>query len=153
MLITLAKLLVLTIVLNLVRYFIGGPIEAAVLMEPMHRAMPLYPDVWDTAFSQADFIRSLGYNFALWFVALLQFHLIWPSLTGPMVVRSLQAFAISMAFFIALAAVYMNHFIAESRAFFAWSIVDALILFPLVGLANGLLYPLLFREKVAGARS
>lgn len=145
MLRTALKLLLLTLVLNLVRYLVGGPIEAAVLAEPMHRAMALYPEVWNSEFSGTDFLVSLGYNFALWFVVVVQVHLMRESLPGPGIVRSLLGFGLAMLAFMALAAVYMNHFVAESRAFFAWSVVDALILFPLLGLAHGLLHPLLFR--------
>lgn len=146
--ITVLKLLGLTLILNLVRYFVGGPIEAMVLMEPMHRAMPLYPDVWNNEFGSTDFVVSLGFNFALWFAVVLNFHLMASALKGPALARSFIGFGIAGAIFISLAAVYMNHFIAESRAFFAWSIVDALILFPILALANGLLYPLLFKNRI-----
>ena len=63
-----------------------------------------------------------------------------------MIIRSLKSFAVSGLIFISLAAVYMNHFVGESRAFFAWSIVDGLILFPLIAIANAFLYPLIVRK-------
>ncbi len=144
---TVFKLILITLILNIVRYFVGGPIEGIVLMSAMHQAMPLYPEVWDNDFSTRDFVISLGYNFALWFAVVLNFHLMAPGLKGPMLLRSFISFGVSGFIFISLAAVYMNHFIAESRAFFAWSIVDALILFPLLALANSLVYPLIFENS------
>ena len=51
----LLRLLVLTFALNIVRYFVGGPIEGVILMEPMHKAMSVYPDVWDNDFTQIRF--------------------------------------------------------------------------------------------------
>lgn len=145
---TILKLLFLALLLNLARYILGGPIEAAVLLEPMHRALPLYPEVWNSEFGTTDFLVSLGYNFALWFFVLLNFHLMAPALKGPVLLRSIMSFAVSGLIFASLAAVYMNHFIAESRTFFLWSIVDAAILFPLLAIANGLLYPFFFRERL-----
>ena len=45
----------------------------------------------------------------------------------------------------------MNHYVAGIRPFFYWSMVDALIVFTVVALANALLYPVVFRER-AGVR-
>lgn len=141
-----AKLILLVALLNIVRYLIGGPIEAVTIMEPMHRVMPLFPEVFDTDFSNTDFAISLFYNYMLWFWATLVFHLLHPVLRGPFWWRSLQSFLLMAAFFCSLAAVYMNHFTATVKPFFFWSMIDAVILFPLVGLANALLYPLFFRS-------
>ncbi len=150
---TTAKIFALVVLLNLVRYFVGGPIEAATIMEPMHSVMPEYPEVFDNDFSSTDFMISLAYNFALWFFATLACHLMMPSLPGPIWVRSLTGFALMAAFFCSLAAVYMNHYTDVFRPFYAWSMIDALIVFSLVGLANGLLYPLLFREEAKCLRT
>ena len=65
--------------------------------------------------------------------------------------RSLQGFGLMALFFISLAAVYMNHYTAPFRPFYAWSMVDALIVFTLVGIANGLLYPLFFPERIGSS--
>ena len=57
---TIAKLAVLVILLNLVRYVIGGPIENLTIMEPMHRVMPEnnYADP-----RIPDLLASKGYEF------------------------------------------------------------------------------------------
>ena len=141
---TTLKLLILVILLNIVRYFIGVPIESLTIMDPMHRVMPLYPDVFDTDFTTTDFTTSLFYNFMLWFTAELIFHLLHPVLRGPIWVRSLKSYMLMALFFCSLAAIYMNHYSDAVKPFYLWSMVDALILFPLVGLANGILYPWFF---------
>ncbi|MDX1644597.1 MAG: hypothetical protein R3244_09600 [Thermoanaerobaculia bacterium] len=147
---TFLKLLFLVVLLNLVRYFVGGPIEGMTIMEPMHRVMPRFPEVFDTAFTRTDFAISLFYNFMLWFTVELVFHLLHPRLRGPLWVRSLKSYGLMLLFFCSLAAVYMNHYTAEVKSFYLWSMVDALILFPLLALANALLYPLFFRPPREG---
>ncbi|MDX1618765.1 MAG: hypothetical protein R3224_08265 [Balneolaceae bacterium] len=136
----------MVLLLNLVRYVVGGPIEGLVLMEPMHAVMPQYPDVFDTDFSSTDFAISLFYNFMLWLTAAWMFYLAHPAFKGSMVVKSLKVFGLMGLFFISLAAIYMNHYTADIKTFYLYSMLDAVILFPLVGLANGLLFPRIFRK-------
>lgn len=147
MLKTALKLVLLCVLLNLVRYFVGGPLESVTIMEPMHAVMPRYPEVFDTDFTRADFAISLGYNFGMWLVATVVVHLLFPMLRGPAVLRSLQGFGLMALFFISLAAVYMNHYAPPVRPFYVWSMVDALLVFGVVGAANGLLYPRFFPER------
>jgi hypothetical protein len=141
------RLLALTVVLNVIRYVVGGPIEAVTIAEPMHAVMPEYPQVFDVAFTSRDIAVSLGYNFAMWLTAGVVFHLLHPVLRGHMVLRSLQSYGLMALFFCSVAAVYMNHYQDPIKPFYLWSMVDAVIVFTLVGLANGLLYPLFFRRR------
>lgn len=143
-----AKFVLLVVLLNLVRYVIGGPIEGIVLMEPMHAVMPQYPEVFNTEFSNTDFSVSLFYNFMMWLTATWVFYLAHPALTGGYITRSLKLFGLMGLFFISLAAVYMNHYTGEVRTFYLYSILDAVILFPIVGVANGWLFPRIFRKEV-----
>lgn len=147
----LTKFILLVLLLNLTRYVIGGPIEGVVLMEPMHAVMPQYPEVFDTEFGNTDFAVSLFYNFMMWLTAAWVFYLAHPSLKGGYVVRSLKVFGLMGLFFVSLAAVYMNHYTADIKTFYLYSMLDAVILFPLVGLANGWLFPRIFRRRLAGA--
>ena len=144
----LGKFLLLVFLLNLVRYVLGGPLEVLLVIEGMHSVMPEYPEVFNTEFSNADFMISLGYNFMLWLTATWVFYLSHTALRGSYIIRSLKIFGLMGLFFISLAAVYMNHFTEPVRPFYLYSMLDALILFPIVGVANGLLFPLLFREEV-----
>lgn len=145
---TTAKLAGLVVLLNIVRYTAGGYLEGLTIMEPMHRPLPLFPEAFDQDFTTTDFMISLVYNYAMWFVAAVVFHLLNPVLRGPILVRSLKSYLLMATFFCALAAVYMNHFVAGIRPFYYWSMVDALIVFTVVALANALLYPLFFRDGV-----
>ena len=86
---TIAKLAGLVVLLNVVRYTVGGFLEGFTIMEPMHRPLPLFPEAFDQDFSS---------------------------------------------------------YVAGIRPFYFWSMVDALIVFPVVALANALLYPRFFRE-------
>lgn len=144
---TVLKLIALVIVLNVVRYLIGGPIEGITIMEPMHRVMPLYPETFDNDFSNSDFAISFLYNYLMWFWAAVVFHLIQPQLKGPFWWKSLRGYWLMGLFFCSLAAVYMNHFVDAIKPFYIWSMVDAAIVFTVVGLANAVLYPLFFRKK------
>lgn len=150
---TALRLLGLVVVLNLVRYLVGGPIEAITIMGPMHAVMPRYPEVFDLDFSSSDFAISLGYNFAMWFVATWVFHLLHPVLRGPMLLRSFKSYGLMCLFFWSLAAVYMNHYSDPLKPFYLWSMVDAAIVFSVVAVANGLLYPVFFRRARPAARS
>jgi hypothetical protein len=144
---TIGRLALLVLLLNVIRYLVGGPLEAVTIMEPMHRVMPLYPDVFDTDFTSTDFTISLIYNYMMWFWATVAFHFMHPRLSGPMWVRSLKSYLIMAAFFWSLAAVYMNHYVADIKPFYFWSMIDALILFPLIGLANAIFYPRFFPQR------
>lgn len=79
----------------------------------------------------------------LWLSTTWIFHVAHPALNGSWIIRSLKIFGLGCLFFISLAAVYMNHYAPDIRTFYRYSKLDALILFPLLGVANGLLYPLL----------
>lgn len=147
---TVVKLAALVLLLNVVRYLVGGFVEGFTIMEPMHRPMALYPEVFDTDFTTADFTISLVYNYLMWFFAAVIFHLLNPVLRGSIWVRSLKSYGLVAAFFCSLAAVYMNHYVAEVKPFYAWSMVDAVIVFTIVALANALLYPRFFRQARAG---
>lgn len=144
---TLIRLVFLTVVLNVVRYVVGGPIESVTIMEPMHRVMPQHPEVFDTDFSSTDFAISLGYNFMLWFSAVLAFHLMQPRLPGGWLRKSWAGYGVLCLFFVSLAAVYMNHYTAAVKPFYAWSMVDAVIVFAVVGTANAFLYPRFFPDE------
>lgn len=145
------KFLGLVLLLNIVRYFIGGPIEALVLMEEMHSVIPQYPEVFDTDFSTRNFIISLFYNFMMWLTATWVFYIAHPQVKGNFIIKSLKIFGLMGLFFVSLAAVYMNHYTADIKTFYLYSMLDAVILFPLVGVANGLLFPKLFKQEIKAA--
>lgn len=135
------RLLLLTLILNVVRYTVGGAVESVTIMEPMHAPMGQFPGVFDTDFSQTDFARSFLYNFIMWFLAVLGFHLMQPALSGGWLVKSLKGFGVMGGFFISIALIYGNHYIGPAKAFYYWSAVDTAIVFTIVALANAWAYP------------
>jgi hypothetical protein len=139
------KLLLYTLILNVLRYFPGSILEQYTIMGPMHAPMEQFPDCF--GFRPEDFPTSLIYNFMLWFSVVILFHWAHRHLNGAMWVKSLQVFGICCLFFVSLAAVYMNHYTEGMRPFYRYSMLDALILFAFLGLINGFLYPLFFRKK------
>lgn len=144
MLKTFLKLVLYTAVLNVFRYYPIGWIELATLFEPMHA--PMEQQALCFGFQPDDFTSSYIYNYLLWFWTVMIFHIGHRSIAGHMLIRSLVLFGLCAALFISLAAIYMNHFNQEIRVFFRWSMVDALVVFGLLALINGYLYPKIFRS-------
>jgi hypothetical protein len=115
----------LVLLLNLVRYLLGGPIESVTIMRPMHSVMPRYPEVFDNDFMTRDFIVSLFY--------VLQLHALVRGGAGlpspassparPPVAAKPGELRSDGLFFCSLAALYMNHFTATVKPFScgAWS--------------------------------
>ena len=141
---TYLKLLGYVILINVLRYFPGGWIESVTIFEPMHAPMADYPDCF--GFTEADLPSSLFYNFCLWLIVIILFHIAHPAIKGKMIYKSLLIFGLCGAFFISLAAVYMNHFTEGIRTFFRYSMIDGLILFTYLGIINALLYPVIFKS-------
>jgi hypothetical protein len=48
--------------------------------------------------------------------------------------------------FACISAIYMNHD-THPKDFYLWNILDALLVFPFVALANGLLFPRIFKIR------
>jgi len=142
------KLLLLVFLLNIIRYLFGFPFEYFFVMEGMHGVMPEYPNCFQTDFTGVDFGSSFFYNFMMWLLAAWMFVLAYPALKGSYIVRSLKVFSIMGLFFISLAAIYMNHYTIPIRTFYLYSMLDAIFLFPIVSIGNGILFPLLFKKEI-----
>ncbi len=89
---------------------------------------------------------SMVYNLAMWYLATLAFHLVHPQLRGGMILRSLKSFGLMCAFLASVAAIYMNHFADAAKPFFLWSMAFNVVVFAVVAVANGLLYPRFFKS-------
>lgn len=144
---TLLKLVALTLVLNVVRYTVGFPLEQWLIFDGMAGVMQNDVSYFNSGFTTTDWITSYFYNFTMWFVSVVLFHLLRPVLSGHDVVRSLKVFGLCFLFFASVSAIYMNHY-SHSRLFYAYSIADALVVYTLVGTANGLCYRYFFKFEV-----
>ena len=142
---TYLKLFLYTILLNILRYFPGGFIESYTIFKPMHQPMEQYPDCF--GFTAQDFPSSYAYNFLMWLSVILIFHIAHTSLKGKMIYRSIFIFALCFLFFASLSAIYMNHYIHGIRTFYVYSMLDGVILFSLLGIINGYVYPLFFKHE------
>lgn len=145
---TFLKFLMLVVILNVVRYLLGGPLESLFVVEGMFEVMQKFPGAFNSDFSVADFAVSFFYNFMLWFSAEAVFFLAYPALKGHFVIRSLKIYGLTLLFFLSLTAVYMNHFVLPIKTFFLYSMLDAVIVFLIVGTANGLIFPLMFKKEI-----
>ncbi len=145
---TVFKFLVFVVLLNVIRYIVGGPIEALTIMDKMHRVVPEHPDCFDAMFDGGDYVVSFFYNFMMWLAAAWIFYVSWPSLKGTWLIRSLKIYGLVCLFFISLAAVYMNHYVHELKEFYLFSMADALIVFAIVAIANAYLFPLFFKREI-----
>ena len=134
------KLLALVVVLNIVRYVAGAPFEAWLVFEGLSRAMEASP-CFNTSFTTSDWVTSYLYNFMMWLSITWLFFLADRGLKGHYVVRSLKLYGIAWLFFAALSGIYMNHY-SHPKDFYFFNVLDALIVFTIVAVANGLLYPL-----------
>lgn len=139
------KLLLLCVILNLLRYFVIGFFEGLVIMGPLFSSMEKNISYFNTNFETIDWITSYFYNFMMWLSVTVAFHKVHPHLTGSMPLRSLKVYSFFVVVFASISAIYMNHY-SHSKDFYLYSILDAVLVFLLLGLANGYLYPLLFRR-------
>ena len=144
-LIVLFKLVLLCVALNLLRYFLFGFLEGVMIMGPLMAAMEQSKTYFNTDFQTIDWVTSFFYNFVMWFVVTVAFHFSRPHLKGHIVTRSLKVYGLMLIMFASISAIYMNHY-SHPKDFYLYNILDSIIVFPLVGLANAFLYPLFFRQ-------
>jgi len=147
---TFFRFMLLVILLNLVRYFVPVIIEASLVLEKLFAVMGNNPSYFNTEFTTFDWVTSYFYNFMMWLTIVWVFHLLHPVLGGHMIVKSLKVFGIMFIFFASLSAIYMNHY-SHPKEFYFYNVLDALIVFPIVAVANGLLYPWLMGKKAAAS--
>ncbi|HUG37697.1 MAG TPA: hypothetical protein VML54_12140 [Candidatus Limnocylindrales bacterium] len=145
---TALRLLLLILLLNVVRYVVGGAIEQFTVLPPLFEAMAASPSYFNTAFTSVDMATSFLYNGIMWAVAAVVFHLMHPRLEGGWLVKSAKAFGLMYLFFASVSAIYMNHY-SHPREFYLYNILDGMIAFGVVALANALLYPRLLRSAPA----
>jgi len=137
------KFLLLVVLLNIIRYVLVTPIEGLLIFEWHDRVMQ-GADYFNFNFSKMDWVTSFFYNFMLWFTITLVFYLMHPVLKGHMVIKSFKVYGLMYLFFASLSAVYMNHYL--DKEFHIVIIVDGLITFSVLGLANGLIFPKMFKQ-------
>jgi hypothetical protein len=129
----------LVVLLNIVRYVIGFLVEPWIIFPGLFGAMEENSAYFNTSYHTVDWVTSYLYNFGVWLVPAWVHHLARPVLKGTDVIASLKVFGILLLNFAAISAVYMNHY-SHPKDFYLWNLLDAVLMFAVVGVANGLLY-------------
>ncbi|MGH2569555.1 MAG: hypothetical protein ACRDGA_14550, partial [Bacteroidota bacterium] len=144
--VTALKFLTLVILLNIIRYaYAYLPVEQ-LAFGPMWSVMEQSPGYFNADFTTMDWITSYFYNFMLWLACTWVFVLLHPRLKGHLVLRALKVYGLTFLLFASTSAVYMNHY-SHPKEFYLYSILDALLVFPIVAIATGLLYPVFFKTQ------
>ena len=147
-----ARLLGLVIVLNVIRYVGGLLFEPFLIFPGLMGAMEQSAQYFRTEFQTFDWTTSYFYNFMMWLCCVWVFHLMRPALRGSDLAASLKVFAIMWISFASISAIYMNHY-SHPKDFYLWNVLDGILVFALVGIANGFLYRrLMGPHAVAEAR-
>lgn len=145
------RFLILVVLLNLARYLVGGLLEAWTVAPRLFGEMAAHPSYFVQEFGTWDWVTSFTYNFVMWLAAAWFFHLARPSLPGSDLSASLQVFALAWLFFASVSFIYMNHY-SHPADFYVWNVLDAVIAFGVVAVANGLLYRRVMGRFAADAR-
>lgn len=143
--IIIAKFLFLVLVLNIVCYTIPLPLESLIVFAPLFGAMAESTNTFNTNFTTFDWITPYLYNFTMWLTITAFYLLLEPQLKGHAIVKSLKVYGLAWLFFASVSAIYMNHY-NHPKDFYLWNTIDALIVMPIVAVANGLLHPWLFKR-------
>ena len=138
---------VLVVVLNVVRYLVAGVVGQQLTMPGIMGVMQSHPQYFSDFSGRWDLPTSYLYNFVMWAVAAWLFHLLRPVLRGGDMAASLKSFGLAWLFFAAVSAIYMNHY-SHPKSFYAWNLIDSVLAFGVVAVANGALY-----RRVMGVRS
>ena len=143
---TFFKFIGLVVILNIVRYVVAVRIEQLLIFTPLSGAMEKSSSYFNTNFSSFDWVTSYFYNFMMWLTITWVFVLLHPYLRGSSIVKSLKVYGLMYLFFASVSAIYMNHY-SHPKDFYFYNILDGLMVFPLVAVANGLIHPLMFKRE------
>ena len=133
------RFLLLVLLLNVIRYVVTPLLETPFVFPRLFAAMEASPEYFNQDFTTWDWVTSYAYNFVMWSVTVGLFHLQRPVLSGGDVTASFKSFSLVWILFAAVSGIYMNHY-SHPPNFYGWNILDALLAFGLVALANGILY-------------
>ena len=148
MLNTILKFLAFVIVLNFLRYVIAAPLSMIIgILGPVFNAMDNSSSYFNTQFTTFDWVTSFIYNFGMWLTATWVFFIMEKRLSGNHILKSLKVYGLMYLFFISVSAIYMNHY-SHPKDFYIFNMLDAIIAYGVVAVANGLLFPYFFKERV-----
>ena len=94
---TFFRFLVLVVILNVVRYLVGGLVEQPFILPHLFGEMEANPSYFATEFTTIDWATSFFYNFMMWLAVVWVYH--------------------SVSF------IYMNHY-SHPKAFYFWNVLN-----------------------------
>jgi hypothetical protein len=141
------KILLLAVLLTGVRYAIGYPLEIFLIQDKLRAVMSTDSDLFHVEFSPLEQVYSMAYNFLGWLMITVIYVKIEPLVHGHPIRRSLKVYAVMYMYFVSVSAIYMLRY-ARPTDFYIYFMLDRLLLFPLLAVANGILHPWLFRSHV-----
>ena len=130
------KLVALTGLLNLVRYYtVPFVLEPLVIFPGLSGAMEQSSAYFNLNFTAQEWAMSYFYNFTMWFAFTVLYYFLQGSLSGGHVARSLKAYGMFFLIFASISFIYMNHY-SHPKSFYLWNVLDAAIVMPVVAIAN-----------------
>lgn len=138
------KVFLLVFLLNSVRYAVGWPLERLFMREKLHAAMQDAGDIFNLQPTPWNWAAFFFVNFLIWFLITVVYVKIEPVVHGHPIRKSLKVYGVMFLFFVAISALYMNQY-NHPGDFYVYHILDGMLIFPLVAVANGLIHPRLFR--------
>ncbi len=145
------KFILLVVFLTAVRYVVGGPLEKLLIADRLTATMEREYGFFNWQPSSIVWATSYFYSFMIWFLVSLVYVKIYPMVHGHPIWKSLKVYGVMFLYFATVSAMYMNQY-SHSSDFYLYNILDRMIIFPLVAVANGLLHPRLFRDAAAAQK-
>ncbi len=139
------KLTLLVALLSVIRLGLGHPLERLLLNDRIDAAILASSGYFNTQFSTLDWVTYCFYSFVKWFSVSALYMKLDSVVHGRPLVRSLKVYGVAFLFFASISAAYMNQYNHPSD-FYIYKILDGLLVFTLMALANTWIYPLVFRD-------
>ncbi len=134
------RFLALVVILNVLRYLVGGVlIEPYLIFPGLFAAMESSASYFNTVYGTFDWVTSYFYNFMMWLSCVWLFHLMRPAIRGSDYTASFKVFGILWIFFASVSTILMNHY-SHPKTFYFWIILDGALIYALVAVCNGFLY-------------
>jgi hypothetical protein len=142
------KFLLLVFLLNSVRYAIGWPLERLLIQERLSAVTEGSPDIFNGAFGPWEWAIYFLANFMTWFLISVIYVKIEPQVHGSPMRKSFKVYGVMFLYFVAVSVTYMNQY-SHPSDFYVWNILDRMLIFPIMAVTNGLIYPRLFHGAAA----
>jgi hypothetical protein len=123
---------------------LGWPLERLFIFGPLFGAIEASGGYFNTQFTRFGWATSFFYNFMMWLTAAGVFHLAHPRLAGGWLARSLKIYGLMFLCFASVSAIYMNYY-SHPKDLYLYNILDGVIAFGVVALANAFFYPRLMK--------